>query len=335
MNRKSLTILIGILAAVLIILSICAILLGKQPPTTPESTSPSTEVSQPETESSDPPATEPPVSEPPVTEPPVTEPPVTQSPVDPNGGEMIGNLYTREQLMAMSNDSRGYGPGVGTNHSRAPYAVNEQNAFGKYGGNFIGPDNNCIYLTFDCGYEYTATNPDGTTYRVTEKILNTLKEKDVKAVFFVTMDYVKKQPDLVQRMIDEGHVVGNHSKTHPVMTQCSIDKIVDEVMSLHNYVLEHFDYTMTLFRPPTGEFSIRSLATVQSLGYKNVHWSFAYYDYDTAKQPDPASALQTVKDRSHSGAIYLLHAVSTTNASILSDAIDYFITEGYTLALFQ
>ena len=187
MKKQQLLILIAVLAAVLVILSICALTLGgpkdNDPTTPPPSTESSAESSIPGTESS-----EPPVTDPPVTEPPVTEPPVTQPPVDPNGGEMIGNLYTREYLESLSNEGRGYGPGVGKDHSRAPYAINEQNAFGKYGANFIAPDNGCIYLTFDCGYEYTATNPDGSTYRVTERILDVLKEKEVKAVFFVTMD---------------------------------------------------------------------------------------------------------------------------------------------------
>jgi len=235
----------------------------------------------------------------------------------------------------MENEGKGYGPGRTSNGQRAPYAVSDQSKYGQYGANFIGPDDGNIYLTFDCGYEYTAKDENGNSYRVTERILDVLKEKNVKAVFFVTMFYCKDQPDLVQRMIDEGHVVGNHSNNHPVMPDLTIDKMEYEVMSLHEYVLDNFDYEMFLFRPPTGEFSTRSLAVVQNLGYKNVHWSFAYLDYDTANQPDRASALDLVTKSHHSGAIYLLHAVSETNAAILSDAIDFFQAEGYTVALFQ
>ena len=106
-------------------------------------------------------------------------------------------------------------------------------------------------------------------------------------------------------------------------------------MSLHEYVLEHFGYTMTLFRPPEGNYSVQSLCVVQSLGYKTVHWSFAHGDYDTANQPDVAASLELVKNCHHSGAIYLLHAISTTNAAILGDAIDFFRAEGYNLELFQ
>ena len=134
---------------------------------------------------------------------------------------MIGSLYTRAQLLAMDTtyNAGGYGAGVGSNGQRPGGPVSDQNKYGQYGGNFIGPDEKKVYLTFDCGYEYTATDASGNSYRVTERILDVLKEKNVKAVFFVTMHYVKSQPDLVQRMVDEGHVVGNHSNTHPVMPQ--------------------------------------------------------------------------------------------------------------------
>ena len=244
-------------------------------------------------------------------------------------------LYTLEQLEAMDTTVHSYGPGLTSGGKRAPYAESDQKKYAQYGANFIAPDNGKIYLTFDCGYEYTATDENGSKYRVTERILDILKEKNVKAVFFVTMYYVKDQPDLVQRMIDEGHAVGNHSNNHPIMPEQTIDKMIYEVTSLHEYVLEHFSYEMRLFRPPTGAFSVQSLAVVQNLGYKNVHWSFAYADWDPAKQPDTASALGRVTTSAHSGAIYLLHAVSTTNAAILADAIDYFIAEGYHLELFK
>ena len=166
-------------------------------------------------------------------------------------------------------------------------------------------------------------------------MLDTLKEKNVKGVFFVTMHYVTSEPEMVKRMINEGHAVGNHTNNHPVMPTLSIDKMVDEVMSLHNYVKDTFGYEMHLFRPPTGEFSIRSLAVVQSLGYKNVHWSFAYNDWDPEKQPEVQSALDNVLKKAHSGAIYLLHAVSETNATLLGDAIDGFLAKGFKIELFN
>lgn len=238
--------------------------------------------------------------------------------------------------MAMENNERGYGPGPQKPeyNYRPEYAIGEQSRYGKYGANFIAPDNGNIYLTFDCGYEYTATI-DGKSVRVTEWILDTLKEKNVKGVFFITMDYVVKQPDLVQRMIDEGHAVGNHSTTHPNMTKCSLDKMVSEIMTLHDYVLSNFGYKMHLFRPPEGAFSTRVLAVVQTLGYKTVHWSFAHADWNTSNQPDVQASYNSIVGKAHSGAIYLLHAVSVTNATVLGDAIDAFRSKGYTLELFQ
>ena len=300
--------------------------------TTGSTTENTTNVTQ-STESTPPATSVPPVTTQP-SEP--TVPPTTSAP-NVDNSEMIGSLYTRAQLLAMdaTYNANGYGAGTTSDGKRPSGPVSDQNKYGQYGGNFVGADEKVIYLTFDCGYEYTATDSSGNTYRVTERILDVLKEKNIKAVFFVTMYYVKSQPDLVQRMVDEGHVVGNHSNTHPVMPEQTIDKMVDEVMSLHDYVKEHFGYTMTLFRPPTGAFSIQSLSVLKSLGYKSVLWSFQYYDYDTAKQPSYDDALKTVTDRHHNGAIYLLHAVSTTNAAILGDVIDDFVQKGYTLELFQ
>lgn len=248
---------------------------------------------------------------------------VTVSLPDPDN-EYIGKLYTRMELYALENESRAYGPGKTSGGARPPYALEDQEFYADFGANFIAPDNGCIYLTFDCGYEYN---------NLTASILDTLKEKNVKAVFFITMSYALKNPALVERMIAEGHTVGNHSNSHREMPDLTIEEMVWEVMSLHTYVLEHFGYEMTLFRPPTGAFSTRSLAVVQSLGYKTVHWSFAYKDWDTDAQPDKNSALDKITSSHHSGGIYLLHAVSETNAAVLGDAIDFFRAQGYELAL--
>lgn len=340
-DNRAILLIVGIGVLFLLLIGLVILLCSGENPgagaeTTQSSLSsqvPSSVVSSSSTAGTSAPATTtPPVTTlPPVTTAPVTNPPATKPPVT---YPTIG-MYTRAELEAMSTESYGYGPGRTSGGKRAPYAESDQKKYGKYGGNFIAPDNGNIYLTFDCGYEYTATDANGKKYRVTEKILDTLKEKNVKAVFFITMPYAKEQADLVQRMIDEGHAVGNHSNNHPVMPKQTIDKMEYEVMSLHDYVLEHFGYKMTLFRPPTGEFSIQSLAVVQNLGYKNVHWSFAYGDYTPEKQPDVAESLELVTSSAHSGAIYLLHAISTTNASLLGDAIDSFRQQGYNLELFQ
>ncbi len=182
-----------------------------------------------------------------------------------------------------------------------------------------------LYLTFDEGYEngYTAD------------ILDTLKEKNVQAVFFVTQPYVESEPELVQRMIDEGHIVGNHSVTHPSFPEISFEECQQEIIGLHNYMKENFGYEMSLFRFPMGEFSEADLKVVQDLGYRSVFWSFAYRDWLVDDQPDPQEAITTIESKCHPGAIYLLHAVSQTNAQILGQVIDDLRRQGYTFCAYQ
>lgn len=248
--------------------------------------------------------------------------------------DLLGKMYSMAELEAMDTESNAYGPGTTSDGKQPPYAQDDQKKYGQYGAKFIMEESNKIYLTFDCGYEYSFQDENGKTVRVTEWILDTLKEKEVKGVFFVTMPYCEKNPDLVQRMIDEGHTVGNHSNHHPnSMAKLTIAEMVEEVMTLHDYVKEHFGYDMRFFRPPTGAFSQQSLAVVQSLGYESVFWSFAHADWDPENQPTVDKAMQTITGRHHGGAIYLLHAVSATNATVLPDVIDWFRAQGYTLEL--
>ena len=197
------------------------------------------------------------------------------------------------------------------NRTIAPIGLQEQ--YGEYSAWFIAPDD-CgkFYLTFDEGYENGYT----------EEILDVLKEKNCSAVFFVTLPYVQSCPELVQRMIDEGHVVGNHTSHHWNPTSKSIDDAAEDIRDLHNYVLENFGYEMTLYRPPEGAFSEQTLAMAQSLGYTTCLWSFAYKDYDPNDQRGHDAALAYTEKFIHEGAIYLLHAVSSDNASILGELID-------------
>ncbi len=215
-----------------------------------------------------------------------------------------------------------WGQGLNVNDKNQPVSCGQFNEkYGKYGGVFIDDKDNNICLTFDEGYENGYTAP----------ILDTLKEKEVKAIFFVTYDYCKRNPDLVKRMIDEGHTLGNHSWGHYSMPTLTTEKMESEIKKLHDYVQDNFGYEMTLFRPPMGEFSEQSLAVTQSLGYKSVFWSFAYYDYDVNKQPSAQSALSKIVKAKHSGGIFLLHAISSANSEVLGDAIDALKSDGYTL----
>lgn len=229
------------------------------------------------------------------------------------------------EIELLDNTSVTWGPGNFFDDINRPTAcVSLQEKYGDYSTYFLAPDTKQVYLTFDEGYENGYT----------PQILDVLKEKNVKAVFFVTMPYAKSEPELIQRMIDEGHIVGNHSNKHPVMTVVSFEQVQSEYMILHDYIKENFNYEMSLFRAPTGAFSVRTLAVGQKLGYTNVFWSFAYNDWDPENQPDPEKALEKIVNRLHSGEIMLLHAVSKTNTEILGDVIDAAREKGFEFATF-
>ena len=217
-----------------------------------------------------------------------------------------------------------WGPGINFDETGKPIAcVGLQAEYGKWDTDFYrdGEEHKGkVYLTFDEGYENGYT----------PKILDVLKEKGVSAVFFVTLSYAKAEPELIQRMIDEGHVVGNHSSRHPNMTTITMEEMYAEVADLHNYISENFDYDMYLFRPPEGAFSERSLALLQKMGYRTVCWSFAYADWDPANQPEHQKAFERVTRSVHDGEVFLLHAVSETNTAILGDVIDHVRNEGFT-----
>lgn len=231
-------------------------------------------------------------------------------------------------LASLDTTAEGWGPGKDCDEKNRPHsALSYQEKYGKYNAHFIVPDSDKVYLTFDEGYENGRT----------ADILDVLKEKNTQAVFFVTSQYARQNPDLIQRMIDEGHTVGAHSVTHPAqgLPSQTIEEQQKEITELHDYIKDNFNYEMHLFRFPAGIFSEQSLAIVNNCNYKSVFWSFAYLDYDTENQPDPAQALEKVKAKLHPGAIYLLHAVSSTNASILGDFIDYIRAEGYEIGMFD
>lgn len=224
----------------------------------------------------------------------------------------------------LNRDRNGYGQGThfdDFNRPKGALRFNEECS--KYNAKAINDtEEKVISLTFDQGYENGYTS----------MILDTLKEKGVKATFFVVGDYAERQPELVKRMIDEGHTVGSHSWHHYSMPDLSVEEATKEIMDLHEYMLTNFGIQMNKFRPPKGEYSELSLAVTGDLGYTTVLWSFAYADWDPDKQPDHAASLQKLIDRAHPGAIYLLHSVSETNAAILGDFIDEMVAQGYSFS---
>ena len=177
-----------------------------------------------------------------------------------------------------------------------------------------------LYLTFDCGYDNGYT----------EKILDTLKEKKVKAAFFCTADELKSAPEVIARMIKEGHIVGNHSVTHPSFPTLTRLQMANEIKGMDDYLRTYFGYSAPFFRFPMGEYSDSALDAVGSLGYTSVFWSVAYSDWDLKKQKGEEFAFSTVMSRLHPGAVILLHAVSPDNAAALGRIIDSAREQGYT-----
>ncbi len=216
----------------------------------------------------------------------------------------------------------GYGQGtIVDDQNRTIGALDFNERFEKYNASAI-MDNSSgkkICLTFDQGYENGYTSV----------ILDTLKEKNVKAVFFVLQDYAEKNPELIRRMIEEGHIVANHSVSHYSMPELSAEECEEEIMGCHNYIKKKFNYEMTLFRPPMGEYSEFSLYQTQKCGYKTLLWSYAYADWDVDNQPDYETAYEKLVNAAHPGAIYLLHSVSKTNSEVLPAFIDKLTSEGY------
>lgn len=223
-------------------------------------------------------------------------------------------------IAAESNKPYNWGFKRSTNHE-PPTAGMYEKILEKHGSFFLADTTKKeIYLTFDNGYEQGYT----------EKVLNILKDKKVPAAFFVTGDYLNQRPDLIKRMVNEGHIVGNHSWSHPDMTSISDEKIKQEL----NKVEKKFEELtgvkgMQYLRPPRGVFSERTLAVSKEAGYTNVFWSLAFVDWKTDNQKGWKYAYDNIMKQIHPGAILLLHTVSKDNAEALAKVIDDLRKEGY------
>ena len=180
-----------------------------------------------------------------------------------------------------------------------------------------------IYLTFDVGYE------NGNT----ASILDTLKKHNVSATFFVVGTYIESDPELVKRMAEEGHIVGNHTWHHPDMSQiAALDTFKKELVDVEDAYREVTGEEMTKFyRPPQGKYSESNLQMAQELGYKTFFWSLAYVDWYDDNQPTKEEAFDNLLGRIHPGAIVLLHSTSDTNSLILDELIQKWEEMGYTI----
>ncbi|MBU3200903.1 delta-lactam-biosynthetic de-N-acetylase [Clostridium estertheticum] len=180
-----------------------------------------------------------------------------------------------------------------------------------------------LYLTFDEGYEAGYTAP----------ILDVLKKHNVKAAFFVVKPYITSSPDLIKRMVTEGHLVCNHSNHHLSMASIKDEEKFDKELSDVEDAFESITHKKMskYFRPPMGKYSELSLLYTKNYGYKTIFWSFAYMDWLAGKQPSHEDAKKRIMQRTHNGGIMLLHAVSKTNAEILDDVITQWEKQGYVL----
>lgn len=238
-----------------------------------------------------------------------------------NGNEAIDVIATEVSTVELSNKTFAWGFRRMKDGIQPEFTASYVKPLDDYDGIYVGnSDEKKLYLTFDEGYENGYT----------ESILNTLKEKGIEATFFVTMPYVKKNPELIQRMIDEGHIVGNHTANHPSMPSVTDDeKLKKEIMELHDYVKQNFNYEMKFLRPPKGEFSERTVKISKDLGYTTVLWSFAYDDWDVNKQDRLEYARKVIYSNLHNGCVMLLHAVSKDNTTLLGEIIDRIQDDGY------
>lgn len=222
--------------------------------------------------------------------------------------------------LELSNSKIEWGIKRSNNHTQPDLGKRNRELIEKYNGMAMGNvDSKNIYVTFDLGYEAGYT----------ESILNTLKENNVPATFFITAHYVNTAGDLVQRMITDGHIIGNHTVNHKSMPSLTEEGLTKELMNLHTSIYEQFHYEMKYMRPPKGEYSEKSLAITTKLGYIPVMWSFAYADWDEAKQPSNQEGINKITQNVHNGEIMLLHATSKTNMEILDTVIKQIKEMGY------
>jgi peptidoglycan-N-acetylmuramic acid deacetylase len=211
------------------------------------------------------------------------------------------------------------------NDGQAPIGNASASDLAKYDAYYLGDSSKkVIYLTFDCGYE------NGNT----DAILDALKKHNALAAFFVVGNMIETAPDLICRMVNEGHIVGNHTYHHPDMSKISepssFQKELDDLSTLYHEVTGQ--ELPKYYRPPQGKYSQENLKQAQALGYKTVFWSLAYVDWYTEKQPTPEQAYSKLLPRIHNGAIVLLHSTSKTNATILDELLSKWEDMGYTFA---
>ncbi len=219
--------------------------------------------------------------------------------------------------------------GLGFGESgKCPTGNSSAEELAKYNAYYVADtEEKKIYLTFDCGYE------NGNT----EAMLDALKKHNVKATFFVVGHYLESAPDIVKRMVAEGHTVGNHTYHHPDMSQISdaaaFQKEMDDVRSCYKELIG--EEMPMYYRPPQGKYSLSNLQMAKDLGYSTFFWSLAYVDWNVDDQPAKSVAMEKLTKRVHPGAVVLLHNTSKTNAEVLDELLTEWEKMGYSFGTLE
>lgn len=236
-------------------------------------------------------------------------------------GKMVEVLNTN---VIASFESLSWGLGYG-DAGTSPTGNTPAEELEAYDAFYIGEeseesDEKVLYLTFDAGYE------NGNT----EAILDALAKHEAPATFFIVGYYLEENPELVLRMLEDGHTIGNHSYNHPDMTTLSEEEFVNEIESLETLYTEVTGMEMSsYFRPPQGKYSMETLEMAQSMGYQTIFWSLAYVDWYQDDQPTKEEAFDKLLTRVHPGAIVLLHSTSQTNGEIMDELLTEWEEMGY------
>ena len=238
----------------------------------------------------------------------------------PPNREKSEGVPASSQSGSLSDNLHGWGIKRNSSHLQPEMPSGIRQTLAQNNAYWIGsPDEKTIYLTFDEGYENGYT----------PGILDILKKQNVKAAFFIAGHYLESQPELVKRMLQEGHIVGNHTVNHPSMPGLTNGQIKEESEKLASDFTALTGKKMVYFRPPMGEYSERTLAETKNLGYYTIFWSFAMADW-IPLPGGPQEAYQTVMDNLHNGELLLLHAVSKDNLQSLDKIISDIKAQGYT-----
>ena len=230
---------------------------------------------------------------------------------------ILGGMIFAEQILETGSWGLSF-----RQEGEAPIGNANAGQLAKFNAAYMGdPSEKVIYLTFDAGYENGCT----------AKILDILKEHQVPAAFFLVGHYVEKNADLVRRMVDEGHIVGNHTMHHYDMSKISDrETFTRELKGLEDLFQEVTGKELPqYYRPPQGIYSEENLQMAKELGYRTVFWSLAYVDWNNDNQPTARQAFDKLIPRIHKGAVVLLHSTSQTNAEILGELLSKWKDLGY------